>query len=50
MKGSEPQKKTWCMVGNEMPVELSLMSCLTQDDVRKVGLGEQLEEAYEGFN
>lgn len=43
-------KKTWCMVGNEMPVELSLMSCLTQDDIRKVGLGEQLEEAFEGFN
>lgn len=21
-------RKTWCMVGNEMPVELSLMSCL----------------------
>ena len=35
---------------DETPVELSLLSCLSWDEVREVGLGEQLEEAFEGFN
>lgn len=44
------QEETWYILENETPVELSLMSCLSWDEVREVGLGEQLEEAFEGFN
>ena len=35
--------KTWCVPGNETPPPgMSLLSFLTWDDVREVGLGKQL--------
>lgn len=42
-------KEIWCVLGNEIVVELRLVSWLIWGEVREVGLGEYLE-VFEGFN
>lgn len=44
MQGSTRSQKHGAWWEMKCPVELSLMTCLTQDDVRKVGLGEQVKK------